>query len=140
MKRRITIMAVVVCLGLVAGWGQPLAANGQTTLDHFQCYPADSGVLVNIDVGLSDRFGEAERVVGRPILLCAPVTKCLGPEYEECFYPNQTELLTCYSIVNNKREDRVINENVDVTNQFGDHTLTVDGPKMLCVPSTINEY
>jgi len=137
MKRLIMVAAVVACLGLVAELDTVAAENG-FLLDHFQCYPADSDVLVSVDVGLSDRFGEAERVVGRPILLCAPVTKCV--ESGECYYPNQTELLTCYSIVNNKREDRVIDENVVVTNQFGDHTLTVDGPKMLCVPSTINEY
>ncbi len=133
MKRQIMAVAVVACLELVAGWGQVAAADG-FLLDHFQCYGVQSSEENNVNVELSDQFGETFQVARNPALFCTPVTKCVV-ESQECVYPEQPDAhLTCYRLDPTNH----VNQNVTVFNQFGEYPLTVTGSKLLCVPSTLS--
>lgn|GEM_PF-1510363 len=96
----------------------------QGVADHFKCYEAQ-GEPVNVIVDLQDQFGEEPRVlVGKPKLFCNPVDK----NGEGISHP--TLHLTCYEIEADNEEER----NVIVKNQFGEQTLKVEKPKLLCVP------
>ena len=93
-------------------------------LDHFKCYDAD-GDPVDATVDLADQFGvEPGVLVGKPQVFCNPVDKngegILDPEAH----------LTCYEI-----EDLGERQAVLISNQFGEQTLTVNEPQLLCVPS-----
>jgi hypothetical protein len=95
------------------------------TVDHYKCYEA-KGHAPRETVNLEDQFGKELGVqVGTPAFFCNPVNKngegILNPEVH----------LTCYEIKSDDGRKR----DVVVENQFGDQTLTVDKPKLLCVPS-----
>ena len=95
------------------------------TLDHFKCYKA-KGDLVNVIVNLQDQFGlEPLVLVGHPKLFCNPVDKN-GEGIKD-----PTAHLTCYKIVAGPEPAR----DVVVANQFGEQTLEVKHPQLLCVPS-----
>ena len=94
------------------------------TIDHYKCYEA-KGYAPRETINLEDQFGKERGVrVGKPAFFCNPVNKngegILDPEVH----------LTCYEI-ERKGEKR----DVVVENQFGEQTLTVDEPELLCVPS-----
>jgi hypothetical protein len=100
--------------------GVPSALN----LDHFKCYEAE-GNPVNVTVSLEDQFGvEPEVLVAEPELFCNPVDK----NGEGIFHP--TAHLTCYKI-----EDDGEELDVSIKNQFGEQSLKVEKPELLCVPS-----
>jgi len=98
--------------------------NVVLALDHFKCYEA-KGQAPRETVDLEDEFGKEPKVrVGKPAFFCNPVNKngegILNPEVH----------LTCYEI-ERKGEKR----DVVVENQFGEQTLTVEEPELLCLPS-----
>lgn len=95
-----------------------------TVLDHFRCYEAE-GNPVNVTVNLEDQFGEEPNVmVGQPKLFCNPVDK------NSEGIRNPTVHLTCYEI-----EDVGEELDVSIKNQFGEQSLKVEKPELLCVPS-----
>jgi len=99
-------------------------ASTAPTIDHYKCYEA-KGYSPRETVHLEDQFGKEPKVrVGKPAFFCTPVSKngegILNPEVH----------LTCYEI-EGKGEKR----DVVVENQFGEQTLTVEEPELLCVPS-----
>jgi hypothetical protein len=99
-------------------------ASTAPTIDHYKCYEA-KGHAPRETVNLEDQFGKEPKVrVGKPAFFCNPVNKngegILNPEVH----------LTCYEI-----ERKGGKRDVVVENQFGEQTLTVDEPELLCVPS-----
>ena len=99
-------------------------ASTAPAIDHYKCYQAQ-GYAPLETVNLEDEFGKEPKVwVGKPAFFCNPVNKngegILNPAVH----------LTCYQI-ESKGEKR----DVVVENQFGEQTLTVEEPGLLCVPS-----
>ena len=98
--------------------------------DHFKCYDA-KGEPVLQTVHLRDQFGDENALVGEPKFFCNPINKngegILNPEVH----------LICYNIpdVGDKHGHERHKQDVVVENQFGDQTLKVKNPKLLCVPS-----
>ncbi|GJL77970.1 MAG: hypothetical protein NPINA01_09590 [Nitrospinaceae bacterium] len=96
--------------------------------DSFQCY--DVTVSSNLDsypeAGLSDQFGLREKVhLGNKIeSYCTPTDKDGGGVI------NPDNTLSCYSV----KETRLRQE-VTVNNQFGEHTILLTKPELLCIPS-----
>jgi len=93
-------------------------------IDHFKCYEA-SGDNMDVIVDLEDQFGaEPQVLVGTPRFFCNPVDKngegIINPEAH----------LTCYEINGDDKKLDVL-----VGNQFGEQTLKVEVPRLLCVPS-----
>ena len=95
-----------------------------TGLDHFKCYKA-KGEAPNVAVNLEDQFGvEPGVLVKKPELFCNPVdTNREGIR-------NPAAHLTCYKIKADGEKRDVV-----ATNQFGEQTLEVKKPTLLCVPS-----
>ena len=101
--------------------GKCKAATG---LDHFKCYKA-KGKPPNVAVDLEDQFGiEPGVLVKRPTLFCNPVDKN-GEGIR-----NPAAHLTCYKVKGDGEKRHVV-----VRNQFGEQTLEVKKPQILCVPS-----
>jgi hypothetical protein len=93
-------------------------------LDHFLCYKA-KGDSVDVTVSLQDQFGGKPGVlVEEPELFCNPVDK------NDEGISDATAHLTCYKI---KEGDK--KQQVRIENQFGEQTLKVKKPTLLCVPS-----
>jgi hypothetical protein len=98
--------------------------NVVPALDHFKCYEAE-GRRVNVRVTLEDQFGVEPRVlVGLPKFFCNPVDK------NDEGITNDTAHLTCYEI---RGSDKQLT--VSIQNQFGEQSLRVQEPRLLCVPS-----
>ena len=99
-------------------------ASTAPTIDHYKCYEA-KGHSPRETVNLEDQFGKEKVRVHKPAFFCNPVNKngegILNPEVH----------LTCYEI--EKKDDQ--KRDVMVENQFGEQTLTVEEPELLCVPS-----
>lgn len=118
-------------------------------LDHYQCYivtpediddgdgserseePGKSGPPVQKHtVVVEDQFGEKETTVYMPQLLCNPASKD-GSEIL-----NARDHLVCYQIIRRgpgpKSEDLL----VSTSDQFGDLTLEVVEPRLLCLPAS----
>ncbi len=103
-----------------------ITPQAQPELDHFKCYKA-RGERVDIIVSLEDQFGlEPGVMVGKPELFCNPVDK----DGEGIIDP--TAHLTCYKIHD---RDKGSKREVLIDNQFGEQTLKVKKPELLCVPS-----
>jgi hypothetical protein len=101
----------------------------EACLDHFKCY-ATSHVTpptVSQDVTLHDQFESTTSEVSKVATICTPVDKngegILDPRLH----------LVCYQI---KDAASFPGATVQTTNQFGQKTMQVDKPQMLCVPST----
>ena len=110
--------SLYACALIAAGF------EGSDNLDHYKCYEAE-GDSVDVIVDLQDQFGvEPEVLVGEPELFCNPVDK----NGEGIFHAEAH--LTCYDIGDDEEERDVL-----VTNQFGEQTLEVEDPELLCVPS-----
>jgi hypothetical protein len=93
---------------------------------HYQCYqvtPSKSMPAVKVD--LKDQFGGASVQVGKPIFLCAPVTKNGEPPKDADTH------FVCYQDTGLKAPNR----RVQVTNQLDDQVMTVTAPSFLCVPT-----
>jgi len=92
--------------------------------NHFWCYKA-KGDSVDVTVSLQDQFGGKPRVlVEEPELFCNPVDK------NDEGISDPTAHLTCYKIKEDDKKRQVL-----IENQFGEQTLKVTKPKLLCVPS-----
>lgn len=103
-----------------------LTCNPPILADHFKCYKAE-GKKVKRTVRLEDEFGIEPRVkVKEPELFCNPVSK------NEEGIQNPAGHLTCYEIGDGGNHE---GRRLRVRNQFGEQTLKVGGPKLLCVPS-----
>jgi hypothetical protein len=103
-------------------------------LDHFQCYvvrPDDEGESVEKRTAVvEDQFGIAERKVFMPQLLCNPASKD-GSEI------NDPEAhLVCYQIINRGNGPKDEHIEVAITDQFGELTLEVVEPRLMCLPAT----
>jgi len=113
---------MMVATGASAQTQNPPGVNPQ----HYQCYNvADPRPSPDRKAVLQDQFSRSETVVGNPVLLCNPVSK-----NRESISDRVTHLV-CYEI----REARSAPKRVEAVNQFGIDTLSVDVPRMLCVPS-----
>jgi Laminin G domain. len=98
--------------------------KASTVLDHFKCYKAEGNPL-NMAVDLQDQFGvESGVLVQEPQLFCNPVDKN-GEGIR-----NPAAHLTCYKIKADREKRDVV-----ATNQFGEQSLEVKKPELLCVPS-----
>ena len=106
----------------------PTGLGPPISLDHFKCYSV-FGEPVNARVNLLDQFHLEEDVdVAEPFLLCNPVEKTHN---NEVFPPQSPEAhLVCYTIPNDAFPARVV-----ANNQFGEETLDILKPSLLCVPS-----
>jgi hypothetical protein len=109
---------------------QILVGNAEPVVpaDHFQCYDVKkSSKLKNFpEVGLSDQFGIREDVmIGNHVeFYCTPAdTNGRG-----VINPDNT--MSCYDV----KETRLSQE-VVVQNRFGEHTIILKKPELLCVPS-----
>jgi hypothetical protein len=97
-------------------------------LDHFKCYRV-KGQAINVPVGLRDQFTAAVgRIVGKPVLLCNPTIKVHGANTFPINHPR--EHLVCYKVT--PHQFSIV---VAAVNQFANGQLTIQNPKMLCVPS-----
>ncbi len=101
-------------------------------LDHFKCYKVDKKKSTKLDpkplVDLEDQFDvdvELDVKVDGPEFFCNPVSKD-GTEILNGFAHQ-----TCYKIKGPKQTREVV-----INNQFGEQTLIITEPKLLCVPST----
>jgi hypothetical protein len=119
---------IAVGFGMMAATGasaqtqNPPGVNPQ----HYECYNVDDPrPSPERKVVLQDQFGRSETVAGKPVLLCNPVSKNREPVKDRLTH------LVCYEI----RERRAAPKRVEAVNQFGIDTLSVDVPRMLCVPS-----
>jgi hypothetical protein len=98
-------------------------------LDHFKCYQV-TGNRIEATVGLRDQFREEPQVrVLDPVVLCNPVEK----RHNNNVTPiqNPAEHLVCYQIEGEESEAIT----VPTRNQFGEETLTLTNPHLLCAPS-----
>ena len=94
---------------------------------HFQCYRVaeKEPAFKPRDVKLIDQFGGSGAKVLKPVFLCAPTSK------NDMGIKDKVTHYVCYEDEGPKAPDRA----VQVTNQFGQETLVVGGPVVLCVPS-----
>ncbi len=104
-------------------------------MDHFQCYTAKTPKgeikFAPIDVNLVDQFGETNKALLKPVMLCVPVDKN-GEGIQD-----PVSHLTCYkSEVFDEDAAEFEPLDVAVNDQFGELILTVEDPKFVCVPST----
>ncbi|MEM7480815.1 MAG: hypothetical protein AAF481_06550 [Acidobacteriota bacterium] len=96
--------------------------------NHYKCYEVFE--FDNFDpreVRLRDQFGLSHDQVIRPRYLCNPVSKNFEP------IPHPEVHLVCFEIIEESepREVKVL-----VRNQFGEQTLKVQQPELLCLPSS----
>jgi hypothetical protein len=130
----------------------------QLLIDHYQCYqakPEEKGE--QHEVVLEDQFGMRTVTLTRPQLICAPAVKNADPKklpvgkFPEDLR-NPIDHLVCYQIDERDgrdgkdiedRDEDVLDwrdggkerRKVSVENQFGKQPLTVQKPRLLCVPS-----
>jgi Ice-binding-like len=126
----------------------------QVLIDHYQCYQAKPEEKVKQhEVILEDQFGKRTVTLTRPLLICTPVVKDANPSRPVGKFPddlrNPIDHLVCYQIregeskdIENRDEDAVEwreggteHREVSAENQFGKQPLTVQKPRLLCVPS-----
>jgi len=113
-----------------------LACGGEdvAVLDHFKCYETKQ-LGTRFDprqVTLTDQFNTERVNVLRPEAFCAPVDKD-GSGINE-----PTGHLSCYKIrdVPGDEFPEFIKQPVDVTDQFGTHTLLLKESRSLCLPAS----
>ncbi len=101
-------------------------------LDHFKCYPVTSSVLgaTGDSVTLSDQFLAGDtRTVGAPVRFCNPVQKTFNSETTSI--TNLNAHLTMYALSPASGPSWTVN----IANQFGNQTLSVDPSTILAVPT-----
>jgi hypothetical protein len=98
-------------------------------LDHFKCYTANhvSPSTVAQNVTLADEFESTNSQVSTIVSICTPVDK----NNEGIVDPRLH--LVCYQI---RDAASFSGATLQTTNQFGQETIHVNKPQMLCVPST----
>jgi hypothetical protein len=104
--------------------------------DDFACYkaPAVKGTLARATstLMLTGELGAATVTLGKPRLLCPPTSRDGGA------VANPTTSLRCYKIQAGK-QPKLAQRNVVVANDFGEQTLSVGKPQLLCVPSDVDD-
>jgi len=101
--------------------------------NHYLCYDAISGPLVNKPVTLVDQFGNVQVVVLHAKFFCNPVEKTVGDAANQTVYPiiDATAHLACYAVQNLQTEFHAIN----TIDQFGYWQTTIYQNDCLCVPA-----
>jgi hypothetical protein len=127
----------------------------QLLIDHYKCYDAKpEEEFDRREVRLEDQFGAETVTVRRPQLICTPAVKNDDPANPVLKFPdalrNPIDHLVCYDLrekggegdeekgrKDNKEKDGKGTEGPEVLvdNQFGQQSLTVKKPRLLCVPS-----
>jgi hypothetical protein len=98
-------------------------------LDHYLLYGVIDGPSTEVVVGLNDQFGyQPEVTVYYPIIFASPVRKTHGDEVTEIMNPEEYGVGYLMDV-------GYFEEEVQVTNQFGEQTLHMYGPVLLAVPS-----
>jgi hypothetical protein len=109
---------------ILVGKAEPVVAA-----DHFQCYDVSSSSKLKSfpEVSLSDQFGIRDEVmIGNSVeFYCTPADNNGGGVI------NPDNTMSCYDV----KETRLSQE-ITLQNQFGEHTIILNRPEMLCVPST----
>jgi hypothetical protein len=96
----------------------------------FKCYKtANAPRLPASTVMLADPFETKNTVVRKPALFCNPVDAAGSGITDE------TAHLTCHKIRNAGGQPPFTRRDVQVSNRFGAHTLTLVKPTTLCAPS-----
>jgi hypothetical protein len=102
-------------------------------LDHYLLYTVSEGPSVEEVVSLNDEFGDNPQVyVYQPVMFASPVRKTHGGKVTEIVNPEVHGVI--YTIEGGDSE-----EEVQVTNQFGEQTLSMYGPFGLAVPSQMRK-
>lgn len=128
----------LVALALLIAFLAPATVEAQTEpgpfdplTNHYKCYDIfESTPFEPLEVRLRDQFGLTRDKVLRPRLLCNPVSKNNEP------IPHPEFHLVCYEIL--ESADTPVFK-VRVRNQFGEQTLKVQRPELLCLPSSKEE-
>ncbi len=99
--------------------------------DHFSCYMLDKTTAMKPEqITITDQFGRAKAVLGRPIILCNPSEKIhRGKEFKIL---NKKRHLVCYEILEqtpNKPYD------LEIQNQFEKRKVRSLDRELFCVPS-----
>ena len=81
----------------------------------------------SLDVNLADQW------IDEDVKLTKPVRLGVATSVNEGSVPNPSAQLACYLV---KRASQFKKRDVDIANQFGEFSLTVRKPNMLCVPSS----
>jgi hypothetical protein len=98
-------------------------------LDHFLFYDVIAAESLDVIVDLTDEFGsDPDVLVYQPFLFGNPVQKTHDGEVTEIMHPDR-------HIVGYWIDAEYYEEEVQTVNQFGEHTLDVEGPYLLAVPS-----
>jgi hypothetical protein len=97
--------------------------------DHFKCYTGKFPRFAKRTVTLEDQFSSRQARVLQPLFFCNPAAKDAEPLYEEAGH------LECYTI--KARKDRPAPV-VRVYNQYGQETVKVKNPALLCLPTRKN--
>ncbi len=105
----------------------PIAAPD---LNHFQCYDVARTAFDPVTVSLDDDFGTSAVEIGRPKLLCAPVSK----NGEDPTAPGDPDHLVGYKV---RRRGARFEPRIDtlVEDQFGTLVVDLRRPERLLVPS-----
>ncbi len=100
--------------------------------DHYQCYRIpESKPLAYENLQVSDQFGRAQIVLGRPVTICNPSTKV---HKERRFKVSNPRLhLVCYDLA--KQSDQQRRRGVRFNNQMGPGDAIVFERQTFCVPS-----
>jgi hypothetical protein len=131
--RMVTVAALVVVLSALC----PARANAGV-LDHFKCYSVVQAAPVNEFVELEDQFDKADGIVEQALVriavfFCNPTEKLISPTAPPTPIQNPDGHLKMYLITPPTTSQPV--RTVQVSNQFGQQTLTVFQPIILAVPT-----
>ncbi|HEX9976633.1 MAG TPA: hypothetical protein VGA82_05215, partial [Dehalococcoidales bacterium] len=105
-------------------------ANFRGPLDHFKCYSVADASRVDKSVTLTDQFVSINATVGQAVWFANPAQKVHMPPANQIVNPDHH--FTFYNITYAGEPQTWY---VEVSNQFGNYTLTVSGPHMLAVPT-----
>ena len=122
-----TIAAVAAGISFALGMGVACAQGPNppgVDPTHYQCYRVSQQKPLRGAPKLKDQFLGWQTKIGAALFLCNPVEKNGEPPKDK-----ETHLV-CYQIPAKNAGKRVV-----VRNQFGEHTLSVGGTVVLCVPS-----
>ncbi len=106
----------------------------EACLDHFKCYTTShvTPPTVRQNVTLHDQFESTTSQVSKVATICTPVDK-----NGEGIVDSRLHLV-CYDVKDTRSPSQppFPGATVQITNQFGQETMQVHRPSMLCVPST----
>ena len=101
--------------------------------DHYQCYRIpESRRLAAESLQVSDQFGRAQIMLGRPVTICNPSTKIHGPARFGVTNPERH--LVCYELLN--QSDKPRRRKVRFNNQMAPGEVFVVERQTFCVPSS----